>query len=138
MELLGPARRGVAATVVMSVPMLCRWALDRREPPPPMVVAENAQRALGLAPERYPAPVRHAAWTTAHLGFGATLAVVDALVPLRGSAFGLAAWTLDYALVLPRLGLYPSPARDARARLAVNVLAHIVFARSLARRRGWT
>jgi hypothetical protein len=118
----------------MTVPMLLRWALQRDVPPPPQVVAENVQRRLGLRPERYPRPLRHAAWLAAHLGFGSTLGVAAQLWPLRAATtYGLAVWAANYGAALPALGIYPWPTRDRRARAAESLLSHLVFAAALRR-----
>src|SRR5881628_3620569 len=115
-------RRGVLATVVMSAPMLARWALQRSEPPPPMVVAENAQRAVGLEPKRHASPVRHAAWLAAHAGFGAAVGIGGTLFPSASKripfalAYGSAVWAANYGVVLPLLRLYPRVTRDSLPR----------------------
>ena len=126
------AARGAAATAVMTVPMLARWAVQRDVPPPPQVVAENVQRLLGLCPERYPRLLRHAAWLTAHLGFGSTLGVAAQLWPRR-TTYGIAVWAANYGLALPALDIYPSPTRDRRARALESVLSHLVYGAALRR-----
>jgi len=130
--------RGAAATVVMSAPMILRWALQRKAPPP-QVVAENVQRRLGLEPARYPRPLRHAVWALAHLGFGATVGLAAALWPRRATtgpsaySFGVAVWAANYAAALPAAGIYPWPREDDRARAAESFLSHLVYAAALRR-----
>jgi hypothetical protein len=138
-SLLAGAVRGAAATTVMTLPLLARWALRPAEPPPPMVVAENLQRKVGLEPRRYPRLVRHAAWATAHLGFGCTLGAAAQLWPRRAStpataqAFALSVWSATYGTVLPVAGLYPALTRDNRLRAATSLLSHIVYGAALRR-----
>lgn len=130
--MLRSALRGIAATVVMSLPMAVRWAAQPRVPPPPMIVAERAQRALGLQPEERGPIVRHATWVAAHLGFGASLAAASRIWPRRpGEAYGTAVWAANYALALPAVGLYPPLTRDSRARAIETFASHLVFGAAL-------
>jgi hypothetical protein len=132
------AVRGVGATAVMTLPMLARWAL-RPEPPPPLVVAENAQRLVGLEPTQYPAVLRHASWAGAHLAFGTALGAAAELWPARAttgrsaSSYGLAVWAAGYALALPAARLYPRLDRDDRLRAVESLLAHVVYGATLGR-----
>jgi len=122
----------------MTLPMLARWAV-RPEPPPPLVVTENAQRLVGLEPDRYPAVLRHAAWAGAHLAFGAALGAAAELWPARASTrrsasiYGLAVWAANYALALPAARLYPRVDRDDRLRAAESLFAHLVYGATLRR-----
>jgi hypothetical protein len=131
---LAAARRGVLATAVMSAPMLARWALQRSEPPPPMVVAENAQRAVGLEPKRHATPVRHAAWLAAHAGFGGAVGIGATLWPSAARripfalAYGTAVWAANYGIALPLLRLYPRVTRDSLPRALDNYVSHLVYA----------
>ena len=133
------AARGAAATVAMSAPLAARWLARPGEAPPPMAVAENVQRTLGLEPKRYPRPLRHAAWLAAHLAFGSVIGAAAERWPGRAAtatsayAFGLFVWTANYAIGLPSLRLYPSPLRDVRGRAAASLLSHLVYAGALRR-----
>jgi hypothetical protein len=133
------AAAGAAATVVMSLPMLVRWALQRQAPPPPMVVAENLQHRLGLKPERYPRTLRHAIWSGAHVGFGAAVGALSVVWPRRvttvtaAHSFGAAVWSANYALALPLAGLYPWPWSDDRQRAAETAISHAIYAAALRR-----
>jgi hypothetical protein len=123
----------------MSLPMLLRWALQRDRPPPPMVVAENTQRRLGLSPAHRRATLRHLAWGAAHLGFGATVGVAARAWPGRSDTrafvltYGTAVWAINYGVVLPLLRLYPFVTRDAALRALDNYVSHLVYAAAFAR-----
>jgi uncharacterized membrane protein YagU involved in acid resistance len=135
--MLREAGRGAAATLVMSVPMAVRWAAQRDVPPPPMTVAERAQRAVGLEPAARNAVLRHATWIAAHLGFGATVGALARLWPARARSraaadgYGAAVWLANYGLTLPALGLYPPLGRDARLRAFETFVSHLVYAEAL-------
>src|SRR4051812_44132597 len=138
---IAAARRGVLATAVMSAPMLARWALQRSEPPPPMVVAENAQRGVGLEPKRHVTALRHVAWLTAHAGFGAAVGGAATLWPAGARrmpfvlAYGTAVWAANYGIALPLLRLYPRLTRDSLPRAIDNYVSHLVFAAAYERMR---
>ena len=133
------AVHGAAATVIMTIPLLARWALQRDLPPPPLVVAENIQRAAGLRPERHRPLFRHAVWVAAHLGFGSMLTLAarawprGATTPASARSFGLAAWFANYGIVLPSLGIYPALTRDNSVRAIDSALSHLVYATALRR-----
>src|SRR5215208_2451231 len=119
--LLG-ARVGLAATGAMSALLAARWLGQPAVSPPPQAVAENALRRLGLEPAGFPAPLRHATWTLAHAGFGATL----------GAVYGVVCWALNYGIALPFARIYPRPDRDNTLRAVDSALSHVVFGWALA------
>jgi hypothetical protein len=129
--MLRDALRGAAATAVMSAPMAARWLAQPEVPPPPMVIAERVQRALGLEPERRKPVLRHATWIGAHLGFGATVGALARLWPARLESYAIAVWAANYGVGLPALGLYPRLPRDARTRAVETFVSHLVYGEAL-------
>jgi hypothetical protein len=131
--------RGAAATALMSVPMAVQWLAQPGVPPPPMVIAERLQRRFGLKPEARNPVLRHAAWLSAHFGFGVTLAVASRLWPRRSKTepaaqpYGAAVWAANYGLLMPALGLYPWVWRDRRGRAVETFASHLVYAAALGR-----
>ena len=134
--LLG-ARVGLAATGAMSALLAARWLGQPAVSPPPQAVAENALRRLGLEPAGFPAPLRHATWTLAHAGFGATLGAVYGVIGggrsrAGGAGYGIACWALSYGIALPFARIYPRPDRDNTLRAVDSALSHVVFGWALA------
>jgi uncharacterized membrane protein YagU involved in acid resistance len=122
-ELLRGAKAGAAGTLAMSVVMLAGEALGLmpRQPPREIVHQVVGSRSALLA-------------TAAHLGFGTSLGTAFGLIPklasvppeAQGALFGVAVWALNYAGVLPALGILPPP-EDAPGRTATMLPAHVVY-----------
>lgn len=134
MSLLPAAVRGAAsgsaATVAMSALMLAagRAGLVGRQPPEAIV--RRAGDALGHEPQGAAAG---ALGSLAHLGFGASVGVVAALLPARGAgpargvALSLLVYVASYRGWVPALGALPPADRDRPDRQAVLVTAHLVY-----------
>jgi uncharacterized membrane protein YagU involved in acid resistance len=90
----------------------------------------RAVRGRPLAEDEKPT-----AGTLVHYGFGAALGatygVVAALVPAAaaayGAAFGVAAYLGPHAIVVPALGLAPSPLRRPPAQEALELVLHVLY-----------
>ena len=118
------ALAGGVATVAMSGVMLAGGRLVGRQPPEAIVDAAVA-RTTGSPPPRDVTKLLAAA---AHLGFGAALGAVYALLPRRvpGPAVALAVWALSYEGWVPALGALPPASQDRAGRPAVMIAAHVV------------
>lgn len=144
---------GALAGLVATVPMtLAMFVLRRTLPtseenplPPEEITAELAERA-GIPPHRDEDALRlvslagHFAFGTAAGALYAPLAPKpDRLPVVRGVAYGLGLWTVNYLGWLPGAGLIPSPTKQP-ARLAVMMgLAHVVWGGVLGERMDrWT
>ncbi len=87
-------------------------------------------RGRPLAPDEKPA-----AGTLVHYGFGAALGasygLIAALAPAAavgyGAGFGAAAYLGAHALVVPALGLAPSPLRRPPAQEAFELVLHVLY-----------
>lgn len=125
-RLLRGAVAGTLATVPMSVVMLAGDRLVGRQPPEAIV-----RTALDAAPVEVPEVAVGPLALAAHLGFGAALGAVAALVPRRGPvkgvALALAAYAASYQGWVPALGVLPPASRDHRGRPAVMLAAHVVY-----------
>ena len=117
---------GAVATVPMSAVMLAGDRLVGRQPPEAIV-----RRALEAAPVDVPEAAVGPLALVTHLGFGALLGAVSALVPGRGPAKGVAlalvAYAASYQGWVPALGVLPPASRDHPGRPAVMVVAHVVY-----------
>jgi putative membrane protein len=135
--------RGLLAGIAATVPMTAVIAAGRAagwlgSPPPKQISARLAER--GDVDDDLSPPAFDAAWFAAHFGFGGLCGAVysslrsflPAAPPAAGLGYGLAVWTVSYGLLLPALGLYPSPRHDRPSRLAVMIAAHAVFGIALA------
>lgn len=131
-RLASGAVAGIAATAVMSLSMLAakRWGI-LGEPPPRRIT----RRLLApVAP--YGRRLDYAA-LAAHFAFGASMGTVFAGLPtsLRkvggGILFGSAVWVVNYAGVLPKLGLMPPVRRDRPGRPTAMLFSHWVYGAAL-------
>ena len=123
--ILRGALAGVVATVPMSAVMLAGDRFVGRQPPE-AIVRGVLEATPGEVPEAAVGPLVLAA----HLGFGAALGAVSALLPGRGPAKGvtlaLAVYAASYQGWVPALGVLPRATRDRPGRPAVMVVAHVV------------
>lgn len=141
MDVLRRAARGavagLAGTAAMSALMLAAGRIGMLGRQPPQAIAERAvQRGGGEHP---PAPADRALGVVLHLGFGLGAGGTYALLPrrlpsqVRGCAWGLAIYATSYQGWVPALGALPPASQDRRDRVAVMVLAHLVYGSVLAR-----
>lgn len=125
---------GAVATVAMSALMLAagRAGLVGRQPPE-AITRTAARRVTGVEPRGTTADLLSSA---SHLGFGVSSGAVYAALPaahrvpppVRGAAFGVGVWAVSYLGWVPRgLGALPSAEDDRNDRVAVMVLAHVVY-----------
>ncbi len=125
---------GVAGTLLMSLVIALGRAAGLVRTPPPEQITENVEWLAGIR-EQVPEPLFQASWMASHLGYGTACGVLYALlrpvlpappVP-AGAGFGVAVWGVSYLGLMPSLGLYPGPKADSPHRVAVMLLAHVVF-----------
>jgi uncharacterized membrane protein YagU involved in acid resistance len=130
---------GCAATVPMSAVMMA----TRRYFPahavravPPQQIVDRLAMLLGLSRRRF----RHrAAASLAHFGFGAAAGALYAPLArrlpgpaaVRGAAYGALVWGINYAGVLPAVGLQPPASRQPPGRNVTMIAAHLVWGASL-------
>jgi uncharacterized membrane protein YagU involved in acid resistance len=117
------------------------WAAEQmglmRTPPPKQITA-SAEAKGDTQPQSR--STFTASWVAAHLGFGmgcgAVFALIRRFLPgnavLAGLLYGGAVWGVNYAGLLPALGLYPAPDDDSSTRTATMIAAHAVYGVSLA------
>ncbi len=128
---------GVVGTVAMSALMLAAGRVGLLGRQPPQAIAERAVQ-VGTG-ERVPAPVGRALGVLTHLAFGGGAGVGYALLPrrlpppVRGCSWALAIYTAAYQGWVPALGALPPAEKDRRDRVAVMVLAHLVYGTVLAK-----
>jgi hypothetical protein len=126
------AAYGMAATAVMTGWMLLAKKMGLMGQLPPEKITENFLRYLGVRPRT---PLREAATTAGHFGYGAGLGtlfqlggrVIPGPAPLRGALFGAAVWAVSYAGWLPAVGLMPPPDLDRPGRQAATLIGHLIF-----------
>jgi len=123
-------------TAAMSALMLAAGRVGLLGQQPPQAIAERTvQRSSGQDP---PAPAHRGLGVVAHLGFGLGAGGAYALLPrrlppqVRGCAWGLAIYATSYQGWVPALGALPKASEDRRDRVAVMVLAHLVYGSVLA------
>lgn len=128
---------GVVGTVAMSALMLAAGRVGLLGRQPPQAIAERAVE-VGTG-ERVPAPVGRALGVLTHLAFGGGAGVGYALLPrrlpppVRGCSWALAIYAAAYQGWIPALGALPPAEKDRRDRVAVMVLAHLVYGTVLAK-----
>lgn len=131
------AAAGAGATVAMSALMLAAGRLGLLGRQPPQAIAEQAVEEVTGEP--VPAPVGRALGVVTHLAFGAGAGAGYALLPrwfpppIRGCGWALGIYFAAYQGWVPALGALPPAERDRRDRVAVMVLAHLVYGLVLAR-----
>ncbi|MGI8535687.1 MAG: DUF6789 family protein [Mycobacteriales bacterium] len=131
------AAAGLVGTAAMSALMLAAGRVGLLGQQPPQAIAEHAMRRGGGADP--PAPADRVLGIVAHLGFGLSAGGAYALLPrrlppqVRGCAWGLGIYAASYQGWVPALGTLPKASADRRDRVAVIVLAHVVYGSVLAR-----
>jgi hypothetical protein len=128
---------GTVATLTMSGTMAAAHHAHLLGEPPPKKITRAALREVGTPLARRPLVVDAAA-IAAHVGFGAGMGALYALVSRRPSAasgvlFGSAVWLVSYAGWVPALGIMAPPAEDRPGRPSSMLLSHWVFGATLAR-----
>lgn len=130
---------GLLGTVAMT-PVIGLGAIGWWKGPSPAEITANIQQQTGIDETPRNDPGFTPQWLAAHLSFGTGWGVAFALARpwLPGSTiaagllWGGAIWVINYGIVLPTLGLYPSPADDNKERLAAMIVAHAVYGTALA------
>ena len=98
-----------------------------------MKVADALSRAVRGTP--LPDQLRVAAGAIVHYGFGAVMGAaqgaVAAVTPIAGIGgglgFGAGVWAGAHAIVVPALGLAPSPRRGPPGQEMVELALHLVY-----------
>jgi hypothetical protein len=130
---------GLAATGPMTAVMAAGRAAGWLGTPPPEEISGRLAARIDVRDEFSP-PTFDVAWFANHLAFGAFCGALYASLrgvltpasPVAGIEFGFAVWAVSYGGVMPALGLYPSPRRDEPSRIAVMLVAHVVYGVALA------
>lgn len=97
---------------------------------PPDAIVKHAARQVGATPTEREADAMAVA---AHLGFGATIGGVYALLPrvgpppVRGVVTAMTVYAASYQGWIPALGILPRATEDRPGRPAVMVAAHAVY-----------
>ena len=145
-SVLGGLVGGLLGAGVMSVGHALAMKLAGSAPAPPASDADEdstikvAQqistlvRGHPLAPDEKPI-----AGHLVHYGFGASMGLLyggaAAVTPLvtagMGAGFGAAVWLGAHAVVVPALGLAPSPLRQPPAKEALEFVLHIAYGLTL-------
>ena len=134
-SLVAGAVAGLVATAPMSLAMEAlhkQLAFRHRHPLPPRHIVDRGLRMMGLQADEQE---RGALTVAGHFGYGAaTGAIYGALArPLRpppvpaGIAFGMLVWAVSYLAMLPLVGLFRRPQREAGERKALMIAAHVVW-----------
>lgn len=133
------ALAGLLGTAAMT-PVIGLGAIGWWKGPSPAEITANIQQKTGVDETPRNDPGFTPQWLAAHLSFGTGWGVAFALarpwLPASNVAAGLlwggAIWAINYGMVLPALGLYPSPADDNKERMAAMMVAHAVYGTALA------
>jgi hypothetical protein len=141
---------GALATLPMSGFMLLAQRLGAMGRQPPRKIAEAGLYAAGVAP---PSPVKKAAATALHFGFGGAAGAAfaewarrsprrayggrrhpdRARGALSGALFGTLVWASSYMGWVPALGIMPPAHHDRRGRPLAMIAAHWIYGAAL----GW-
>jgi len=131
--LVGAAAMSVAHTALGRVLPLEPSPADQREDDATVKVADALSRTFRHAP--LPEDAKPAAASVVHYGFGASTGLIQGVVaaasPMAraggGLAFGAGVWLGAHVLVVPALGLAPSPRRQPRSKEGVELALHLLF-----------
>ncbi len=135
-RLLTGVLSGMAATGVMSLVMATAQRLGAMGEPPPRRLTRRVLSPLG--PLKPKGPALDAAALLAHFAFGGCMGGIFGLLPERfktqagGRLFGLGVWAVNYAGILPQLGLMPPARKDRFGRPSSMVAAHLAYGTALA------
>jgi uncharacterized membrane protein YagU involved in acid resistance len=141
MSILGRALAGAVAGTVATLTMSGTMAGAHRAhllgEPPPRKITRAALRKVAPRAARDPVTV-DAATIVTHLGFGASMGAVYALLARRpslasGVLFGTAVWAVSYAGWAPALHVMPWPDRDRAGRPSSMLVSHWVYGATLAK-----
>ena len=126
---------GIAATSVMSVPMLVAGRMGWMPQQPPERIVESALDATDVEVEQE--GVKDTLTVASHYAFGVGCGVLftllhDRLRPpgptiLHGGCFGLAVWAVSYQGWIPKLGILPAAHRDRPGRRRTMVVGHVLY-----------
>lgn len=137
---------GGAAGLAATLPMTLFMALARRTLPrherrslPPRDITKSLARAAGMPIDDRPNHEQAAVALAAHFAYGASVGAVYGSVAGRsrlspkaeGAAFGLLVWGGNYLLGLPALGLLTPATEHPPRRVALMVVAHLVWGAAL-------
>lgn len=133
-RLLAGALSGLIATVPMTGVMLAGQRLELLRRPPPATITARLERWAGVRHD-LSRPEFEASWIASHLGFGAAMGAVYALLRrilprspiVSGLAFGEGVWALAYLGALPQLNLYRSIGPKRSGPDLVMIAAHAVY-----------
>lgn len=127
-RLLGGAAAGVIATAAMSLVMLGAKRLGALGEAPPRRIVRKL-----LGPLTPSGRALDSAALASHFAFGGAMGAVFSALPARkrrasvGSIFGALVWAVNYAGVLPRLGLMPPARQDRPGRPTSMLAAHLAY-----------
>lgn len=133
---------GFLATIPMSILMKAwhrRLPRSERRPLPPAAVTANLAKKAGVSDALDNSPLGTAAVLAGHFGYGAATgaiygpaaAKVKAPPAVKGAVYGLAVYAGSYLGYLPALGLIQPATEHPRRRVALMVVAHLVWGASL-------
>lgn len=139
-KLLRGVAAGLAGTLAMT-PVIGIGAIGEWKPPSPAQITANIERESGVDESPRDDPAFTLQWLAAHFAFGTSWGVAYVLarpwLPSADSDAGLlwggAIWLLNYGLILPALGLYPSPVHDRTGRMLAMIAAHAVYGVTVAK-----
>lgn len=131
---------GLIGTAAMT-PVIGIGAIGRWKPPSPAQVTANVERKSGADKSPRNDPGFTPQWLAAHLsfgtGWGAAYPLARPWLPASAITAGLlwggAIWVINYGIVLPVLGLYPSPADDDKGRVLAMIVAHGIYGATVAK-----
>ncbi len=114
----------------------------QRYPLPPQQITAKAARRIGLSANTPMTPAWEFKTYLAHFAYGALAGSAFQQIASRrdgtsaalakGSAFGLAVWTLSYLGYLPALRILPPATRHPPKRNALMIVAHLIWGSVLA------
>jgi hypothetical protein len=131
--LVAGAAGGLAGGMTMTVAMTAGRKTGKVKAPVPLKVERWGRRRLGLSA---PSDQReHAVAQAIHLGYSLSLGVGYGLLQhardLRaipaGPLYGAVVYALNLAGALPALGIVPPPWKTSRAKVARQLMMHVVF-----------
>lgn len=139
-KLLRGAVAGLLGTAAMT-PVIGIGAIGQWKPPSPAQVTANVARKSGADETPRTDSGFTLQWLAAHLSFGTGWGTAYALVRpwlpasdvTAGLLWGGTIWIINYGVLLPTLGLYPSPADDDKGRMVAMIAAHGAYGVTVAK-----